>query len=317
MKLSAVIPVYDEESVLPEFHRRLTAALERQGWPYECIYVDDGSRDHSLRILRTLAATDPRVVLLSLSRNFGHQAALTAGLDYASGDVVAVLDADLQDPPELIPTMCQRLGDGFEVVFAIRSSRQEGFVKRFCYRAFYQVLSRIAEVDIYPDAGDFCVMDRRVVEVLREARERNRFVRGIRSWAGFRQTGLEYDRPARHAGETHYSWMRLVRLAGDGIFSFSHVPLRLALYGGFLGVAGSFALAAVIIVRRLLEESFVPGVTSTIVLVLFFGGVQLLMGGILGEYIGRIYDEVKSRPLYVIRERVNTATPRARAEGDS
>ncbi len=317
MKLSAVIPVYDEESVLPEFHRRLTAALERQGWPYECIYVDDGSRDHSLRILRTLAAADPRVVLLSLSRNFGHQAALTAGLDYASGDVVAVLDADLQDPPELIPTMCQRLEDGFEVVFAIRSSRQEGFVKRFCYRAFYFLLSRIAEVDIHPDAGDFCIMDRRVVEVLREARERNRFVRGIRSWAGFRQTGLEYDRPARQAGESHYSWRRLAQLAADGIFSFSHVPLRLALYGGFLGVAGSFALAAVIIVRRLLEQSFVPGVTVTIVLVLFFGGLQLLMGGILGEYIGRIYDEVKSRPLYVIRERVNTATLRARAEGDS
>lgn len=317
MKLSAVIPVYDEESVLPEFHRRLTAALERQGWPYECIYVDDGSRDHSLRILRTFAAADPRVVLLSLSRNFGHQAALTAGLDYASGDAVVVLDADLQDPPELIPTMCQRLGDGFEVVFAIRSSRQEGLVKRFCYRAFYLLLSRIAEVDIHPDAGDFCLMDRRVVEVLREARERNRFVRGIRSWAGFRQTGLEYDRPARQSGESHYSWRRLAQLAGDGIFSFSHVPLRLALYGGCLGVAGSFALAAVIIVRRLLEQNFVPGVTSTIVLVLFFGGVQLLMGGILGEYIGRIYDEVKSRPLYVIRERVNTATLGARAEGDS
>ena len=317
MRLSAVIPVFNEEPVLPEFHRRLTAALEQLGWPYECIYVDDGSRDRSLQILRTFAAADSRVVLISLSRNFGHQAALTAGLDYASGDVVAVLDADLQDPPELIPSLCERLGEGFEVVFAIRSSRQEGVVKRFCYRSFYLLLSRIAEVDIYPNAGDFCVMDRRVVDVLREARERNRFVRGIRSWAGFRQTGLEYDRPARHSGETHYSWMRLVRLAGDGIFSFSHVPLRLALYGGILGVAGSFALAILIIVRRLLQQSFVPGVTLTIVLVLFFGGVQLLMGGILGEYIGRIYDEVKSRPLYVIRERVNTATPGARAEGDS
>lgn len=317
MKLSAVIPVFNEAIVLPEFYRRLDGATRDGGCEWEFIFVDDGSTDQSLDVLRGLANGDQRVRVLSLTRNFGHQAAITAGLDHARGDGVAVLDADLQDPPELLPDMIAQWRSGYDVVYALRRAREASALKKFCYRAFYRVLSRIAEVPIHEDAGDFCLMDRRVAVSVSKMRERNRFVRGIRSWVGFRQIGVEYDRPGRAAGETHYSWTGLVRLARDGFLSFSYVPLRLSLYAGCIGVLISILLGVWVVGRRLTEPSYVPGVTTTIVVGLFFGGLQLFLLGLMGEYIGRIYDEVKARPLYLVREYVNwDAEASRRSPGD-
>lgn len=305
MNLSAVIPVLNEEAVLQEFYERLTEAVRATPYMWEFIFVDDGSADRSLDILKSIAAQDQRVRVLCLTRNFGHQAAITAGIDYATGDAIVVLDADLQDPPELIGEMIGHWQNGYEVVYAVRRSRKEHAFKRLCYRTFYRVLSRTADIDIHPDAGDFCLLDGRVARILRRMRERNRFVRGLRSWVGFRQIGIGYERPARAAGQSHYTWGGLIKLARDGIFSFSYVPLRLALYIGCVGMGVSFLLLAWVVVRRLTQASYVPGVTTTIVLGLFFGGLQLLIIGILGEYIGRIYDEVKGRPLYLVRESIN------------
>lgn len=305
MKLSAVVPVFNEAPVLPEFYRRLVSATRDDGHEWTFVFVDDGSTDQSLDLLRGLASADRRVQVLSLARNFGHQAAITAGIDHARGDAVIVLDADLQDPPELIPDLIARWQSGYDVVYAVRRARKESALKRFAYRAFYWLLSRIAEVPIHEDSGDFCLMDRRVARILSNMRERNRFVRGIRSWVGFRQIGIEYERPGRAAGETHYSWSGLIKLGRDGFLSFSYVPLRLSLYTGCVGVVGSVILGIWIVTRRLMQPTYVPGVTTNIVLALFFGGLQLFILGLMGEYIGRIYDEVKARPLYLVREYIN------------
>ena len=306
MKLAVVIPVFNEEAVLPEFYRRLAGALRDSPDAWEFLFIDDGSTEGSLEFLRGLAVQDPRVRVLSLARNFGHQAAISAGLDHAAGAAaVAILDADLQDPPELLNELVRHWHMGYEVVYAIRRTRRASPVKRFCYHAFYRFLGRIADVDIHPDAGDFCLLDGRVVGILRQMRERNRFVRGLRSWVGFRQIGVEYDRPERAAGRTHYTWKRLIKLARDGIFSFSYAPLRLALYSGGASILLSLGLMAWVLYQRLTQASHVPGVTTTLLAVLFFGGWQLFILGIVGEYIGRIYDEVKGRPLYLVRERVN------------
>ena len=305
MMLSAVIPVFNEEGVLPEFYRRLRDALQGAPDVWEFIFVDDGSTDTSLEIVKRLSSQDPRVRALSLARNFGHQAAISAGIDHATGDAIVILDADLQDPPELIEAMVRRWQDGYQVVYAVRRSRKEDALKRFSYHAFYRLLSRIAEVDIHPDAGDFCLIDSQVANILKQMPERNRFVRGMRSWVGFRQTGVEYDRPERAAGRSHYTWKRLIKLARDGIFSFSYAPLRLALYSGCVSIALSAMLMLGILVKRLTQQAYVPGVTTAVLLVLFFGGWQLFILGLVGEYIGRIYDEVKNRPLYLVQERVN------------
>ena len=305
MKLSTVVPVFNEEAVLPQFYGRLAAAASDPGQEWEFVFVDDGSTDRSLSVLKELAERDPRVRIISLARNFGHQAAITAGLDHAHGEAIVVLDADLQDPPELIGDMIARWRAGYEVVYAIRRSRPESGLKRFCYRSFYRLLSRIAEVPIHEDSGDFCLMDRRVAAAITQMRERNRFVRGLRSWAGFRQCGIEYARSGRAAGESHYTWIGLITLARDGLLSFSYVPLRLALYVGCSGLLLSIALTVWIVARRLTQPEYVPGVTTNIVLALFFGGLQLFILGLMGEYIGRIYDEVKERPLYLVREYIN------------
>jgi dolichol-phosphate mannosyltransferase len=306
MKLAVVIPVFNEEAVLPEFYRRLTGALRDSPDAWEFLFIDDGSTDGSLELLRGLAVQDARVRVLSLTRNFGHQAAISAGLNHAAAAAaVAILDADLQDPPELLGELVRYWHMGYEVVYAIRRTRRANPVKRFCYYAFYRLLGRIADVDIHPDSGDFCLLDARVASILRNMHERNRFVRGLRSWVGFRQIGVEYDRPERAAGRTHYTWKRLIKLARDGIFSFSYTPLRLALYSGCVSILLSLGLMGWVLYQRLTQASYVPGVTTTLLAVLFFGGWQLFILGLVGEYIGRIYDEVKARPLYLVRERIN------------
>jgi dolichol-phosphate mannosyltransferase len=299
--LSIVIPVYEEEQNLPALYERLTGVMRDIEPDYEIVFEDDGSRDQSVEIMRGLAARDSRVLVVELSRNFGHQVAISAGLDYARGEAVIVMDADLQDPPEVLPQFIAKWREGHDVVYAIREQRKEGWLKRSLYALFYRMLQRIANIDIPLDAGDFCIMDRRVVETLSGMPERNRFVRGIRSWVGLDQVGLAYERHARHAGREKYSYRRLVYLALDGLISFSFVPLRMITVIGFVISAISIVLAAIYFVQRLVVGPNPLGFTTTIVAILFLSGVQLITLGVIGEYIGRIFEEVKRRPLYVAR----------------
>lgn len=301
-ELSIVIPVYDEEAGLRELDERLRASLAPLELDYEILFVNDGSRDGSLSVLRDLRAKDDRLKIIDFSRNFGHQIAISAGLDHARGAAVIVMDGDLQDPPEILPDLVARWREGYEVVYAVREKRKEGVLKRAAYAVFYRLLQRISDTEIPLDSGDFSLMDRRVVDMLVQLPERNRFVRGLRAWVGFRQTSFAYERDARFAGDPKYDFGRLLRLALDGVFAFSHAPLRLAtLVGlGITGVGG--ALAVWIFVKRVIQYEVVPGFATVAILVLFFGGVQLVTIGILGEYIARIYTEVKGRPRYVIRE---------------
>ncbi|HEU6450985.1 MAG TPA: glycosyltransferase family 2 protein [Gemmatimonadaceae bacterium] len=306
IELSAVVPVYNEEGSLGELHRRVTAVLESLELPYELILVDDGSRDRTPGIIAELCADDPRVRAVHFSRNFGHQAALAAGLQHASGRGVVVLDADLQDPPELIPELVARWREGHQVVYAQRRRRErEGVVKRGAAFLFYRALKRITRFEIPADTGDFCLMDRAVVDLLNSMPERNRYVRGLRAWVGFRQTAVPFDRPPRYAGEPKYTFAGSFGLAVNGILALSKFPLRVATYFGLLVSLASFLLGAWYIAQRLIGHvEQVRGWASTVVIVLFLGGVQLLTIGIIGEYLSRIYDEVKQRPLYVVRESV-------------
>jgi dolichol-phosphate mannosyltransferase len=302
--LTLVIPVFNEVETLAEFHRRASAVLQRCGGAYEIIFVDDGSVDGSLDALRRLASVDPHVRVVSFSRNFGHQTAVTAGLNYSSGAAVVVIDGDLQDPPELIPDLLSRWREGYQVVYAIRRKRKESWFKRVAYNLFYRLLHRLAYVNMPLDAGDFAIMDRRVVDLLNEMPERNRFVRGIRAWVGFRQIGVEYDRHPRFAGESKYPLTKLIRLAYDGVVSYSFVPLRVVTQLGLVVSAVAFMAAAYVLGLRIFFGTKLVGWTSTIAAILFLGGVQLVAIGILGEYVGRIFDEVKRRPLYVVKELV-------------
>ncbi len=302
--LSLVVPVYNEIETLAEFYRRAGAVLQQCGNEYEIIFVDDGSSDGSLEQMRRVAASDPRVRVVSFSRNFGHQTAVTAGLNYSTGAAVVVIDSDLQDPPEVISDLVARWREGYQVVYAVRRNRKEGWVKRAAYRLFYRLLRRLAYVNMPLDAGDFAIMDRCVVDLLNEMPERNRFVRGIRAWVGFRQTGLEYDRHPRFAGESKYPFTKLMRLAYDGVISYSFVPLRVATQLGFVTSLVAFAAMAYVLGLRIFLGTKLIGWTSTIAAILFLGGVQLMFIGILGEYVGRIFDEVKRRPLYVVKELV-------------
>lgn len=299
--VSVVVPVFDEEEVIEELVSRVGAALERAAVEYELIFVNDGSKDGTLERLRRLRAEDGRIKLIDLSRNFGHQIAVTAGLDHARGDAVVVMDADLQDPPELLPELIARWREGYQVVYTVRQERKEGLVMRVAYAAFYRLLRRIADVDLPVDSGDFALMDRAVVEMLTSLPERNRYVRGLRSWVGFRQTAVEYERAARAGGRPKYTTRRLVRLAFDGIFSFSEAPLQLARNAGLVITCGSALLGLWTLIKRLILYEVVPGFATLALLVLFFGGVQLVSIGILGEYVARIYTEVKARHRYVIR----------------
>lgn len=304
-----MIPCYNEAAVLPLLRERLCQNLSRSDGVWEVILIDDGSNDDTFHQLSAMHAADQRFKVISFSRNFGHQTAVYAGLSYASGDFVAVMDADLQDPPEFLLTCIEKLKEGYDVVYAVRRRRKENLIKKLCYSAFYRLLKAIAEVEIPLDSGDFCVMRQRVVAVLRQMPERNMFVRGLRAWSGFRQAGIEYDRDARAAGETKYPFLKLVRLAMDGVIAFSPLPLRLAAYVGFGSLAVSLVGTAFLIVWKILDfpvlgqyPSEVPGWTSLVCLMLFLNGIQFLMLGVMGEFIGRIYNETKQRPRWIVRE---------------
>uniref|UniRef100_A0A7V4TIC4 Glycosyltransferase n=1 Tax=Candidatus Caldatribacterium saccharofermentans TaxID=1454753 RepID=A0A7V4TIC4_9BACT len=301
VRFSVVIPVFNEEEVLPETYRRLTGVMEELSEPYELIFVNDGSKDRSPEILDDLARKDPRVRVIHFSRNFGHQAAITAGMDYARGEAVIVIDADLQDPPEVIPEMVAKWREGYEVVYGKRAKREgETFFKRFTASFFYRFLRAMTDIDIPLDTGDFRLMDRKVVEVMRLLREKNRFIRGLVAWVGFRQAALEYVRHRRFAGTTKYPLRKMLKLAWDGITAFSNKPLKIAAYLGFALSFLSFVYLLVIVVTKLLGKSTVPGWASLAVINLFFSGIILIILGIMGEYIGRIYDEAKNRPLYIV-----------------
>lgn len=304
-KLSVVIPVYNEQENLPELYERLTATLQSLKLPYEIIFVDDGSRDESRRLLRERIARDSAVRALFFSRNFGHQPAIAAGIDHTRGEAVVVLDADLQDPPELIPQLIEKWREGFEVVYAVRKNRKEPALKRCAYALFYRLMRWAAHIEIPLDAGDFSLMDRKVVELLRQMPERNRFIRGLRSWTGFRQTGLEYDRQPRRAGETKYSFGKLVQLAVDGFLSFSYVPLRASVFVGLTIFLLCLVYIGYALYQKLSGNQPPPGWTSLVVAVMFLGGLQLVLIGVVGEYIARIYDEVRQRPYYIVEEKLN------------
>jgi polyisoprenyl-phosphate glycosyltransferase len=297
--LSVIVPVLNEEDNIPELVRRLKAALDG-GLPFDIIFVDDGSTDRTWRLLTSLHAEDARIKSVRLARTFGHQAAISAGLRAATGDAVVVMDGDLQDAPEVVPEFVKRWLDGDDVVYAIRQSRQASWPKRVGYHVFYRVLARISAVVLPLDSGDFSLMDRRVVDVLNAMPERTRFVRGMRGWAGFRQSGVPCDRRDRFAGRTKHTYATLVRLALDGFFGFSNKPLQLASALGIAVFGVSLALALALVVLNLV--GFVPlhGATALLLGVLFLGGVQLICLGILGEYVGRIYDEVRARPPFVV-----------------
>jgi dolichol-phosphate mannosyltransferase len=307
--LSVVIPVFNEAGNLPALYERLTGVLEQTGASYEIVFVDDGSRDRSLDILRALAADDRRVLAVELARNFGHQVAISAGLDHARGDGVIIMDADLQDPPEVLPQFIAKWREGHDVVYAIRTQRKEHWIKRTAYAVFYRLLQRVANIDIPLDAGDFCIMDRRVVDLLVGMPERNRFVRGIRSWVGLDQIGLAYERHARQAGRPKFTFTRLVYLALDGLISFSYVPLRVITMLGFGVSLLSIVLAVFYAIQRLTVGLYPPGFATLTVAIFFLAGMQLITIGVIGEYVGRIFDEVKRRPLYVVRRVSAQAQP--------
>jgi dolichol-phosphate mannosyltransferase len=299
--LSVVAPACNEEELIVEFHRRTVAALGEI--PFELILVDDGSTDDTPRLLREIAAQDDRVRVVTLSRNFGHQAAITAGLDRARGDATVMIDADLQDPPEVIPEMVARWREGADVAYGVRRERAgESRFKLITARWFYGIISRLSQVPIERNAGDFRLLDRNALDALNSMRERDRFIRGLSSWIGYSQVPVEYDRDARFAGETKYTTRRMIRFSLDAISSFSNVPLQAATVLGFIFSIIAFLAIPVAIAFRVAGE-FVPGIATVLLVVLLLGGIQLITVGIIGEYIGRVYDEVKRRPLYVVDER--------------
>lgn len=307
--LSVVIPVFNEAENIHPLLARLGSVLPALVPDYEIVLVDDGSRDESPRLLRECAAKDPHIVVVELARNFGHQIAISAGLAHARGCAVCIMDADLQDPPEIVPQFLAEWRRGADVVYAIRTARKEGWVKRTAYAIFYRLMQRIAHIRIPLDAGDFCVMDRRVVDLLVQMPERNRFLRGIRSWVGFTQVGVPYERHARHAGDPKYTYRKLVYLALDGLLSFSYMPLRVITLLG-LGVSlFSFGVALFYLAQKLLFGIGVPGFATLVIAIFFLSGIQLLTMGVIGEYIGRISEEVKQRPLYVLRQVTRTQLP--------
>jgi len=301
-QISVVVPLFDEEENLPELYRRLTAALDDLNTTYEIILVNDGSRDRTPEMLTDFAHADEHVVAVHLSRNFGHQAAIGAGLRQARGEAVVVMDGDLQDPPEVLDQFVAKWREGYDTVYAIRAQRKEGLLKRAGYFLFYRLLRTMSDLDIPLDSGDFCLMDRKVVDALLALPERQRFVRGLRAFVGFRQTGLVYERAARAAGQPKYTLRALCRLAGDGLVSFSTAPLTMITYLGLFSVLVTLVLAGWVLSSALAQRSLPPGWASTMIVVLFLGSVQLLSLGVLGEYLRRIFLEVKGRPTFIVRE---------------
>ena len=299
--ISVIVPIFNEEEVIPELHRRMAAVLGNIGQPWELVCVNDGSRDASLSMLLSLREQDARVKIINFSRNFGHQIAITAGMDYALGDAIAIIDADLQDPPELIGEMFDKWREGYEVVYAVRAHRQgESRFKLWTASAFYRLMRRITDVEIPVNTGDFRLIDRQVLLTMRRLREKHRFMRGLSSWVGFRQIGIEYQRAERFAGDTKYPLSKMLRLTLDAITSFSYLPLRLSTYFGFFLALASLVGIVTTIALRLSGNNAFFGQASTLVAVLFLGGIQLIFLGVIGEYLARIYDDVKARPLYVV-----------------
>jgi dolichol-phosphate mannosyltransferase len=301
--LSVVAPVYNEQELVEEFVARTVAALA--GYTFELVLVDDGSSDRTPALLDRIADVDPRVRVIHLSRNFGHQAALTAGLEHAIGDVVAMIDADLQDPPELIDAMIAEWSKGSDIVYAVRQQREgETAFKLATASWFYKLFDKLAQVNLEPNSGDFRLLDRQALDALLAMTERSRFLRGMTVWVGFTQTAVSYEREARHAGETKYTLRKMLRFSLDAIASFSHVPLQLATYAGLLSAGVAF-IAILVVIGLRIADSYLPGFSSITIAILLLGGIQLIAIGVIGEYVGRIYDEVKHRPLYIVREERN------------
>jgi dolichol-phosphate mannosyltransferase len=302
--ISVVVPIFNEQENLPELRRRIVAALEQTGEAWELVLVNDGSRDRSAEMIRQYHSEDPRIKLVDLSRNFGHQPAVTAGIHHARGDCVILIDGDLQDPPEVIPQMVEQWRKGSQVVLGERNSRTDSGARGIGFRLFYPILRAMTDLPSAPDAGIFGLMDRRVVDEFNKLPERNRFIPGLRSWLGFKQTSVTYDRTDRAAGKPKQTLRRLVHYAMDAIFSFSYRPLRWVTYMGMFVSTVTFGLGLWYIFDFFWHRKPITGFTTTIVCVLFLGGVQMVAIGILGEYIGRIYEEIKQRPLYVVREKI-------------
>jgi polyisoprenyl-phosphate glycosyltransferase len=301
---SIIAPIYNESQSLPELYRRIKDVLDAVNEAWELVLVDDGSTDGSTDIIRQLAAADKRARPVIFARNFGHQLAVTAGLDYSRGQAIVIIDADLQDPPEVISEMIKKWREGYEVVYAVRSEREgESWFKLATASIFYRLIYRITDVKIPLDTGDFRLMDRKVVDVLNQMRERHRFLRGMSVWVGFKQTGVEYRRAARYAGQTKYPFKKMFKFAWDAVTSFSYLPLQVATYLGFICAGISILAIPIVAFMRITgsQEAF-AGQATTLIAVLFLGGVQLISLGILGEYIGRLYDEARGRPLYIVRE---------------
>lgn len=303
--ISIVLPVFNEEETLTALYERLTRLMRRLGEPYEVVFVNDGSRDGSLELLKRFAAEDSKIRVVSLSRNFGHQTAITCGLDYTRGDAVVIMDADLQDPPELIPELIKKWREDYDVVYAVRESREgDNVLKRATAALFYRLIRKLSHVDIPVDTGDFRLLSRRAVKALQSAKERQRFVRGLVSWIGYRQTGVSFAREERATGKSKYPFRKMLKFAIDGITAFSFLPLQVASYLGFLVSGVSFLYIIYAVLQKLLTDRPVTGWTSLVVAILFLGGVQLITLGIIGEYVGRIYEEVKQRPLYLVDETI-------------
>ena len=298
-----VAPIYNEIDNLLVLYERISAVMDQTGEPWEIVMVDDGSSDGSTDSIKEFSQKDSRVKPVIFARNFGHQIAVTAGLDASRGDAVIIIDADLQDPPEVILDLIEKWKEGYEVVYAVRSKREgETWFKLATATAFYRLIQRITDVNIPTDTGDFRLLDRKVVDVMNQMREKHRFLRGMSSWIGYKQIGVEYERAERYAGETKYPLKKMVRFASDAITGFSYFPLQLATYLGFIAAGLSIIAIPVVIILRLTGSGAFFGQASTLIAVLFLGGVQLISLGLLGEYVGRLYDEAKGRPLYILRE---------------
>lgn len=310
--ISVVVPVYNEAAVLPEFHRRLAAVLDSLGAPAEIVYVNDGSSDGSMALLAALHAADARVAVVDLSRNFGKEAAMSAGLDHAGGDAAVVIDADLQDPPELIPDMIRAWREGHDVVLMRRRNRaQESWLKKATAHAFYRAIGRIGSIDIPENVGDFRLLSRRAVAAVRRFPERSRFMKGLFAWIGFPCREIEYDRDGRYAGATKWSYWRLWNFALEGITSFSVIPLKFASYIGFATALAAFAYGGYFVAKTIFLGDPVPGFPTLIAVVLLLGGLQLMALGIIGEYLARMFIEVKQRPLYFVQRRLPPSRPLA------
>ncbi|NNE30389.1 MAG: glycosyltransferase family 2 protein [Saprospiraceae bacterium] len=309
MDISVVIPTYNEEENIPLLYNRLKSTVSDLGLSHEFIFVNDGSRDRSMQQVRQLSTQDPAVKFVDFSRNFGHQIAVTAGLDHSSGDSVVIIDADLQDPPEVIADLYKKMKEGYEVVYAKRASREgESWLKKWTAKSFYRILGKLTNIKIPVDTGDFRIVDRRVVELLKEMPEQNKYLRGQIAWMGFNQTFISYDRKERYAGETGYNYRKMFRFAIDGVTAFSDIPLKIVSYFGLIVSGFAFVVMIFALYARFILKDYEPGWTSLILSVLFIGGVQMIAIGIIGEYLSRINTNIRNRPLYIVRDSNLTKT---------